>query len=429
MIPTRLGDRRDVNSESDERPGEPVSPLVTPVEHLAAAVSNAWYFHSGRVLRSGVEERGLAVAVEGARIVAVGKPAERLAKKHAARFRRVSLRGASLAPGFIDLHTHGALGVDFNHTQPGDLERVVREHYLPHGVTRFLASLYPASKRELLAAIRRVAGAIRDGEGLGVAVGIHLEGPFLDPGHPGSLPARYFRKYSPTFLEELLDVGDGLVRTMTIAPERPGAADLIRHLKKRGVVVAVGHTGADLETARAAIKQGVRYVTHLFNAMPGIHHRQPGPIPAFLEDPRVRVELISDGIHLHPEILRSVALAKSADQICLVSDSTIPCGLRSGRYRFAGQEVELRAGRITTREGALAGSALTLDQAFRVQVESVGLPAGRVSVSASHTPARICGWHRRVGDILPGMRADLVVLDRQLRVRETFLGGQRVYPC
>jgi len=339
----------------------------------------------------------------------------------------VSLRGAWLTPGFVDLHTHGAIGIDFNQTRPGDLERIAREHFWPHGVTRVLASIYPASKRDFLGAISRVARAIRAGEGQGVIVGLHLEGPFVASGHPGALPLQHFRTYERALLDEYLEAGDGLVKTMTIAPEQPRAAALIRHLKKRRVVAAFGHTDADLEAARVAIRQGVRYVTHLFNAMPGVHHRDPGPIPAFLEDPRVRVELIADGFHVHPEMLRAVAKFKTADQICLVSDSTLPCGLRPGRFRFAGQNVELRQGRVTTANGTLAGSALTLDRAFQVQVEQVGCEPAQVALSAARTPARICGWHRRIGDILPGMRADLLIMDRKFRVRETYLAGKRVY--
>jgi N-acetylglucosamine-6-phosphate deacetylase len=267
---------------------------------------------------------------------------------------------------------------------------------------------------------------MRGGFGIGVAAGIHLEGPFLDPGHPGALPARHFRAYTAAALEELLDAGGGLVRTMTVAPERPGGGRLARHLLRRGVVPAFGHSGSDYEAARSAVGAGIRYVTHLFNAMDGIHHRRPGPVSAFLEDGRVTAELISDGFHVDPAVMRWAARLLSPERICLVSDSVAPCGLRPGRYRFAGKHVRLQGGRVTLADGRLAGSALTLDQAFRVQVKEVGMRPEQAALSASLVPARVLGWSD-VGDIAPGKRADLVRLTPGLRVRETYLGGVRVF--
>lgn len=385
-----------------------------------------YFFHSGIVLNDGVAHRDLAVTVEGTKITAVGRQAERRAGSAGTQFNRVDLRGSYLAPGFVDLHTHGAVGVDFYLASADEIERAIREHYLPHGVTRLLVSLYPGPKREFLAAIRRVSRAIREGRGLGVAAGIHLEGPFLDPGHPGALPGKHFRKYSASLLNDLIDAGDGLVKTMTIAPERPGGEELIRHLKKRRVVPAFGHSGANFDDTERAVKLGVRYVTHLFNAMRGFHHRAPGPLPVLIGDPRVRVEIISDGLHVDERVLKDLAQRKAPEEICLVSDSAHPCGLRPGRYSFAGFPVILRGGRVTLADGTLAGSALTLDEAFRIQVQRVGVSPEKVSISASRAPARVVGWHRQLGEIKPGRRADLVILDRKFGVRQTFLGGEPV---
>ncbi|MBI4582629.1 MAG: N-acetylglucosamine-6-phosphate deacetylase [Planctomycetes bacterium] len=369
---------------------------------------------------------GVPVAVEGGRITALGKEALRRGRRRARALGRVDLEGRCLAPGFIDLHTHGALGIDFNSAGAAELEKVVREHYLPHGVTRLLASLYPGPKREFLAALERLASAIAGGAGLGTAAGLHLEGPFLDPGHPGALPRRHFRTYSPRLLEEYLRAGRGLVRTMTLAPERPGGLELVRHLRRRRVVPAFGHSGAGYEEARRAIQAGIRYVTHLFNAMDGIHHRRPGPVSAFLEDERVRVELISDGFHVDPAVLRWVERLKPGDLICLVSDSVHPCGLEDGLYVFAGVDVELKAGRVARRNGTLAGSALTLDRALRVQVEAVGADPAAAVTALTRAPARLLGW-KDAGEIAPGRGADLVVLSSRLVVEETYLRGQRVY--
>jgi N-acetylglucosamine-6-phosphate deacetylase len=214
---------------------------------------------------------------------------------------------------------------------------------------------------------------------------------------------------------------------MTVAPERPRGGELIAHLKREGVVPAFGHSGADYRQAHRAVESGIRYVTHLFNAMEGIHHRAPGPVSAFLESPQVAVELIADGHHVDPAVMRWVARTTGVERLCLVSDSVSPCGLRSGRYQFAGRAVRLEGGRITQEDGTLAGSALTLDEALRVQVRQVGLPLHAAARAASYSPARVLGWHRRTGEIAVAKRADLVVLDRRLGVRETWLGGACVH--
>ncbi len=384
-------------------------------------------FRGGNVLTGGRSVGDVDVSVEGSRISAVGAEASRRGRRRARNLARVDLDGAFLAPGFIDLHTHGAAGVQFDHASERELDELLRDHFLAHGVTRLLASLVPAPKRELIAAISRVAAAIRKRVGRGVAAGIHLEGPFLSPDRPGALPAGHFRTYSAALVDALLDAGDGAVRTMTLAPERAGADALIAHLRRRRVIPAFGHSAGGFDDAERAIRAGVRYVTHLFNAMEGIHHRRPGPVSAFLGDPRVRVELISDGFHVDREVMRWLARVKRPEEVCLVSDSVSPCGLRPGTYRFAGRDVRLEGGRVTLSDGTLAGSALTLDRAVRSQVRDAGRLPEEASVSASATPARIAGWHRDRGEIAPGKIADLVVLDRNLAVRETYLAGERVF--
>jgi N-acetylglucosamine-6-phosphate deacetylase len=390
-------------------------------------MAKAWFFHGGTVLGPGGARADLAVAVEGSKVTAVGSEAERRRRRRSRQLVPVDLEGGYLTPGFVDLHTHGARGVDFFSAGKKELDAVISGHYLRHGVTRLLVSLYPEAWRRLIAATRRIAEAIGDGAGHGVAAGIHLEGPFLDPLHAGALPSRYFRNYSASALRELLEAGHGLVRTMTVAPERPRGSRLIAHLQRAGVVPAFGHSGADYRGARQAIDKGVRYVTHLFNAMEGIHHRRPGPVFAFLEDDRIDVELIADGHHVDAAILRWVADRKPPERLCLVSDSVSPCGLRPGPHSFAGRQVRLKGGRVTLADGTLAGSALTMDQAFRTQVRDVGLSAAEVAVAASYTPARIVGWHRQIGEVAVGKRADLVVLTPHLRIRQTFFGGDRVF--
>ncbi len=352
---------------------------------------------------------------------AVGPAARRMARGNGVR--RVDLVGRTLVPGLVDLHTHGAAGVDFVEASPQELESSMA-HYLAHGVTSLLVSVYPSSWKKSLVVLRRISKAILDGHGRGVAVGIHLEGPFVSPRKPGALPSRNFREPSTRDAAKLLDACQGMAKTVTIAPELKRASGLLRFFGDRGVVPAFGHSDASYEQTRTALAKGVRYATHLFNAMNGVHHRGPGAVTALLEHPDVVVEVIADGHHIDPPVLRLVNSMKPREKIVLVSDSVLPCGLRDGRYRFAGGEVILDRGRITQPDGRLAGSALTLDRAIRVEVKDAGASLEDAVLFASRNPARVIGVDRTRGSIAVGKRADIVVLDSRMRVKATWLAGE-----
>ena len=373
-----------------------------------------------RVLSGGEDLGSPGVLISGGRIVAVGPEAAKLAR--GTRCTRLKLDGFTLTPGFVDLHTHGAGGVDFVEASAEEFESSMA-HYLAHGVTSLLVSVYPTSWARSLKVIEKLSSFIRQGFGRGVAFGIHLEGPFVSPARPGALPRSYFRSPSVKDFRKLLAAGDGLVRTMTLAPELKGAAALIRFCRQNKVVPAFGHSNADYGETCGSITGGIRYATHLFNAMNGIHHRSPGAVTALLEDPRVAVEVISDGHHVQPPALRLINRLKSEDRIILVSDSTHPCGLKDGRYRFAGAEVFLRDGVVRQKNGTLAGSALTLERALKVQVKEVGEPLEKAVRYCTQNPAAAVGASRRLGSISPGKRADLVLLDSKFRVKATWLKG------
>jgi N-acetylglucosamine-6-phosphate deacetylase len=355
---------------------------------------------------------------------AVGSGARRKARGNDVR--RVDLAGCTLVPGLVDLHTHGAAGVDFVEASPEELEGSMA-HYLRHGVTALLVSVYPSSWKKSLAVLRRISSAIRDGHGRGVALGIHLEGPFVSPRKPGALPRRHFRQPSTRDASKLLDACQGFAKTVTLAPELKRSAELVRFFRDRGVVPAFGHSDADYEETKAALTTGVRYATHLFNAMNGVHHRAPGAVTALLEHPEVVVEVIADGCHVDPPVLRLINAMKSRDKVVLVSDSVMPCGLEDGRYRFAGSDVVLDNGRITQPDGRLAGSALTLDRAIRVEVNDAGASLEDAVLFASQNPARTIGVERTRGSIAPGRRADFALLDSRLHVKATWLAGELVH--
>ena len=365
-----------------------------------------------------------AVLLQGGKVLALGKAAERMGQAHGAK--RVDLSDHYLSPGFIDLHTHGVAGVDFVTASREDFRRAM-SYYLRRGVTSLLVSLYPSSFKESLRVLERVSGYLRDRVGEGVAVGIHLEGPFLSPRWPGALPKRHFRTFRAADVNALIDAGRGFVRTMTLAPEQPGGLALVEHLLKRRVIPAFGHSNADYEETKRSLERGIRYATHLFNAMRGIHHRAPGAATALLEDSKIAVELIADGLHIDIPVLKLVHALKPREQVVLVSDSVHPCGLKPGRYEFAGGPVDVRNGKVTRPDGTLAGSILTLDRAVSLHVKRVGLSPQESVMLATKNPARILGLERSHGAIQKGGRADLVVLDRALRVRATWLSGKQVY--
>ncbi|HVR73177.1 MAG TPA: N-acetylglucosamine-6-phosphate deacetylase [Planctomycetota bacterium] len=384
-------------------------------------------FRGVDVLTRGRRLRGCALLVARGKVRAVGKAAERLGRKLGAR--RVDLGssgGAYLAPGYLDLHTHGAVGVNFMETDTAGLERAAL-HYLSCGVTGLLLSLYPSTFKESIRVLESLSRSLDAGAGGGVFLGIHLEGPYLNPKRPGALPASYFLTYRSSEVDGLLRAGGGWVRTMTIAPEMPGGMALVRHLLRRAVVPAFGHSDAAYDATRRSIDGGVRYATHLFNAMRGIHHRDPGAVTALLEDPRVAVELIADGYHVDVAVLRLVHAVKHQNRVVVVSDSIHPCGLKPGSYRFAGGTVIARGGRVTLEDGTLAGSLLSLDRAVALHVHKVGLSPEDSVLLASGNPARVLGIERSRGDIAPGRRADMVLLDENMKVQGTWLAGERVF--
>lgn len=390
----------------------------------AKQASDEFLIQGADVVSRGLVRRRTSVLVVRGRVRAVGGAADRAGRRH--QVRRLDAGGMYLTPGLVDLHTHGAVGVDFVEATRDEFARAT-QHYLSRGVTSFLVSLYPSEFSRSLQVLERIAGYLREGVGGGAAIGIHLEGPYLNPRKPGALPGSVFRTFKASEAARLLKAGGGFVRTMTLAPEIPGGRKLLHFLQRHGVVPAFGHSDAGYEATRGALKEGIRYATHLFNAMQGIHHRDPGAVTALLEDPRVAVELIADGFHVDVPVLRLVHAIKPRQKIVLVSDSVHPCGLKAGRYEFAGRPVLAAGKRVTLLDGTLAGSLLTLDHAVRLQVERVGLELAAAIQCASENPARVIGRERVCGSIVPGRRADLLLLDKKLRVRATWLAGNLVH--
>lgn len=273
-----------------------------------------------------------------------------------------------IAPGFVDMHVHGGGGGAFPEATAEAIARSVALHE-QHGTTSMMASLVSAPPEELLRQVRTLADEVESGR----LLGIHLEGPWLSPARCGAHDPAALRVPDPDEIETVLRAGRGTVRMVTIAPELPASMDAIRRFVDAGVVVAIGHTDATYDQARTAIDAGATVATHLFNAMRPVHHREPGPVAAALEDPRVTVELITDGVHLHPALHRLVTADVGADRIALVTDAMAAAGMADGAYRLGSLDVEVSAGVARLAgDDTIAGSTATMDQLVSQVVRNGG---------------------------------------------------------
>jgi N-acetylglucosamine-6-phosphate deacetylase len=335
------------------------------------------------------------------------------------RVARVGISGRSgrgiAAPGFVDLQVNGFGGVDFLDSDAAGYRRA-GEALLETGVTAYLPTFITTPEEQLLAAVAEVPAGDRRGPRI---LGIHLEGPFLAPGRLGTHPPLARRDPDPSLLERLL--ASGRIRLMTLAPELEGADVLIDLLLRRGVTVSCGHTDATAEEANTAFDQGVRTVTHLFNAMRPLRHRDPGIAGAALDREDVIVQVILDGVHLAPETARLVWRA-AAGRVALVTDAVSGAGVQDGSYSLGGFEVKIRDGVARGPDGQLAGSVLTMIEAVR-NLHALGVPLEAALGAAAAVPARVLGLSD-VGRLEPGAAADVVVIDENLQIERVLVGGQ-----
>jgi N-acetylglucosamine-6-phosphate deacetylase len=346
--------------------------------------------------------------VAGDRIVAAGTgAAPRPADEHLAGI---------VIPGYVDVHSHGGGGASFV-TEDPDVARQALAAHRRLGVTTMVASLVTGTLPDLARQVSCLAGLVESGE----LAGIHLEGPWLALKYKGAHPPQLLTDPDPAEVSTLLDAGRGAVKMVTIAPERAGALDSIRLMAARGVVAAVGHTDADYDTCRAAIDAGATGATHLFNAMAPLRHRDPGPVLALWEDPRVYLELIMDGVHVRPELVAFVAASTPA-RVVFVTDAMAAAASSDGDYVLGELPVEVRDGiaRIAGTD-TIAGSTLTLDRAVRNAV-AAGIPFAQAVQAATQLPADYLSLPD-VGRLAAGKRADLAVLDDDLRVTRVLHRG------
>ncbi|RNG12192.1 N-acetylglucosamine-6-phosphate deacetylase [Streptomyces botrytidirepellens] len=332
------------------------------------------------------------------------------------------LSGCWIVPGFVDLHLHGGGGASFSTGTAEEALTVIRTHRA-HGTTTMLASTVTGDLDDLARQAAVLSELTEDGE----LAGVHFEGPFISPHRCGAHQPSLLRDPDPADVRKLIDAAHGTARMMTLAPELPGGLESVRLLADSGVLAAVGHTDSTYEATRDAVEAGATVATHLFNAMPSLLHREPGPVAALLEDERVTVELINDGTHLHPAVLQLAFRRAGADRVAFITDAMGAAGMSDGRYPLGPMEVEVKDGvaRISDgpTAGSIAGSTLTLDHAFRRAVTVDGLGVDQAVRALSATPARVLGLDDRVGSLEAGKDADLVVLDADFRLRGVMRRG------
>lgn len=378
-------------------------------------------FHNARKLDAAGQIDDFWMLVDGETIAQTGSGPAEAAAVWGTATDRVDVGGHWLVPGFIDLHTHGGGGFSFD-DGPDAIAAALAAHRA-HGTTRSLLSLVANPLAHLRATLEIIAELTASDP---LVLGSHLEGPFLAEGRRGAHNPDFLREPRPAIIEDLLKAGRGTVRQVTMAPELPGAMEAIDVLVELGITVAVGHTEASFELAKEAFDRGARLLTHAFNAMPGIHHRKPGPVIAAFEDERVTLELILDGLHVHPDVA-ALAFTQAPGRIALVTDAMAAAASSDGDYRLGSLNVTVVDGlAVLSGTSTIAGSTLTQDTALRIAIErSKVAPAGAVE-ALTLTPARVLGLEKQLGYLKSGYAADAVMLDHAWTVTSVWGAGRKL---
>jgi N-acetylglucosamine-6-phosphate deacetylase len=368
-----------------------------------------------------VVERGWLACEDGAiRALGPGDPPEM------AGFARLDAGGRLVMPGFIDLHVHGAMGAEVMDAVPDALATMAR-YFARHGVTSFLATTWTNSRERIQAALEAVASymagpPVTDGAQV---LGVHLEGPYLNPAMCGAQDSGYIRRAAPA--EALAFLETGVIRQLSLAPEYPENHWLIAECARRGITVSAAHTASTYEQMEAAFVLGLGHATHTFNAMTGLHHRAPGALGAALNAPDIGCELIADNIHVHLGAMRLLWRVKGDDGVNLITDAVKPAGLPDGQYDLNGRSVTVARGEVRLPDGTLSGSTLTLDRALVNFSRATGEPLERLWKAVSLNAARAIRVDDRKGSLAVGKDADLALLDPDGSVQLTVVGGRIVH--
>jgi len=377
---------------------------------------NARLVLPGEVLQAG------SVSIKQGRIASISSDQQRAPNSA----KEIDLSGLTLFPGFIDVHIHGAVGVDTMEATAADLDRV-SQFLATQGVTGWLPTLVPAPAADYGRAIKAIEDAINSDHGARI-LGVHYEGPFVNSTQCGALRARFFRSFSGAAdLDDLhLIRHRGARHMITVAPEIDGGVALVQELHHRDWIISIGHTRAGFDLLDQACEAGARHMTHFMNAMAPLHHRAPGPVAWGLARDDVTCDVIADGIHLDPQMLRLLLKLKGADSLSLISDAVAAAGMGDGDYEIWGETITVKDGRTSNAAGHLAGSVITMLDALGM-MKSLDTSEIDVAKMASMNPARLLGIDRDCGSIEEGKRADLVALNQKGEVVLTMIGGAIVF--
>ncbi len=371
------------------------------------------------VLPKHVIEDG-AILIEDGRIASIKQLPGRL------RENELDLQNLTVYPGLIDVHIHGAVGVDTMDASASDLDRV-SQFLTTRGVTGWLPTLVPAPNADYERSVKAIDYAMKSHRGARI-LGVHYEGPFVNAAQCGALRTRFFRTFSG-----INDVDDLPVlerkaarHMMTVAPEIDGGVELVSHLHRRGWVVSIGHTSATFDILDKAFVGGARHMTHFMNAMTPLHHRSPGPVAWGLSRDEVTCDVIADGIHLDPKMLRLLVKLKGANRLALISDAVAAASMSDGDYKIWGETITVKEGRTSNAVGSIAGSVITMIDAARMML-SLGVSEVDVARMAGTNPARLVGMDQDCGAIEEGKRADLIAVNAQGKVVLTIINGSIVF--
>lgn len=334
----------------------------------------------------------------------------------------VTTRDAELlCPAYIDLHVHGGAGVDVMDEDPQTLDTLAM-HKAREGVGAWLPTTVTAPRKSIESALQRIARRMHQGGPGAQILGSYLEGPYFTPQNKGAHPPELFRELELAELDALIACSQNTLRVVALAPEKPGTIAAIRHLKQRGIRVMLGHSAATYEQTLAALDAGADGLVHCFNGMTGLHHREPGMVGAGLTDSRAWIELIADGHHVHPAVMR-LCCQCAKDRTVLITDAMRAAGMPDGKYDICGYDVEMKGGVVRTASGGLAGSTLSLDAAVRNMVALAGIDAGTAIHMATLHPAAMIGVDDELGSLRVGKQANLIALDAGLQVQQTWVQG------
>ena len=398
--------------------------IVTPAARQGQSAAVPGAAQAAGVIEGWMLLRGGRIAAIGA----AGEPMPELTELPAGAI-RLDAHGGYALPGFIDVHVHGGAGHDFMTADHAGLDAITRFH-AEHGTTAMLATTVTASRESLTGVLQRVSDYRTAADGLmpyAQLLGVHLEGPFMNPRYKGAQNDSYMVKPQTDWLDQWVSDYPGIIKLQTLAPETEGANAYIEQLVRHGIVAACGHTDATYEQLRDAADHGLTHAVHTFNAMRPLHHREPGTVGAVLTDSRIMAEVIADGEHVHPAAIRLLIQSKGIDGVMLVTDAVEAAGMPDGAYVLGELPVVVEGGVARLADGSsLAGSTLTTVQGFRYLVEKVGVTIAEASLMASLNPARQLGIDGDYGSLELGKRADLLLLDSRLQLQHVLIGGRMV---